>query len=289
MGMQSKKELMFRVLVNKFHETSKDLFLRNMPKDEASQIMSLDVSSKDASLLMLQPESFLEKIHFSWLLPAFAKIPEKLKPSVLASLPDAHAKGFSKTLSIPIKKIDLTPPFKRFLINALYTQFEKKEILPLEFLSENPLFPLLNFSKQELVSFIDYLGLYDLAEELRHIVEKNLLQSIYSCMTPKKQQFLKNCFNQKEKIITPRLELQNWDRSCLSLEKLLHKRGMQRLAHALCGKHQDFVWHVIHTLDSGRGTLIVSHYKKEEIPNVTQAITQQVVNLINFLNKTSKK
>lgn len=288
MNMQSKDWLIFRILLNRFHPKSNELFLKNMPQDEARFVLNQKFSSTDVSLLLTQPESLIEKIHYSWLLDTFNKIPKSLHASILASMPDVQYKALSQALNIPEKKLNLSPIAKRFLINMLYAQFEKKEILPLEFLPENPLLFLCSLKKQQLVTLIDYLGIYDLAEEIRHIVEKNLLKDIYSCIPLKKQHFLKNCLNQKEKLVTPRLDLDNWDRDSQKLEKILHKRGMIRLSHALSGLHPDFIWHLIHLLDSGRGRIIASHYKEEEIPSVSQALIAQVINVNNYLNKTSE-
>jgi hypothetical protein len=288
MNMQSKDWLMFRVLLNKFHSDSTDLFLKNMPQTDSAQVLRQNITSKDAASMLAQPTSLIEKVHYSWFLDTFKEIPEALKPSILASLPLNHAEGIAKTLNIPFTKLKLSDPFKRFLINTLYTRFEKKEILPIEFLPETSLTLLSSFTKAKLVTIIDFLGIFDLAEEIRHIVEKNALKSIYEAIPPKKQQFLKQCLNQKEKLVTPRCDLDNWDKTADSLNKLLHKRGMIRLSHALSGQHPDFCWHIIHLLDSGRGKIIAAHYKPHEIPAVSQVLAGQVINVINFLNKSGK-
>lgn len=289
MGMQSKDWLIFRILLNKYHSNSRDLFLKNMPKDEAAKVLDQNFTSIDVERLLIQPEFLLDKIHYSWFLEPFKRLPQGLQSATLASLPEMHAEGISKYLKIPLKKMQISAPFKRFLINTLYTQFEKKEILPNEFLPENPLSPLLGYPKQKLVAIIDYLGLYDLAEEIRHIVEKNLLKNIYACLSLKKQQFLKNILNQKEKLSAPRLELDYDSVERQNLETILHKRGLIRMSQALSGKHKDFVWHIVHLLDSGRGNVISSYYSQEEIPVVSNALTNQVIHVINFLNKTSQK
>ena len=132
MGMQSKDWLIFRILTNKFHPDSRDLFLKNLPSDEAEKVLDQNFSSTDASLLLIQPQFLIEKIHYSWFLETFKEIPKALQPAILASLPKYHADGISKTLNIPFKKMEISLPFKRYLINMLYTRFEKKEILPNE-------------------------------------------------------------------------------------------------------------------------------------------------------------
>ncbi|HRD55127.1 MAG TPA: hypothetical protein PLC42_01890 [Parachlamydiaceae bacterium] len=285
--MQAKDRLMFRVLLNKFHPKTMDAFLKNMPASLAKEISDQTILANDPMHLLSQPQLLIEKVHYSWLLDSFKQLPDGLKPSVLAALPEAHANGISKAFKFPVQKIDHSPPFKRFLINFFYSRFEKKEVLPLEFLPETELNVLTSFSKPMLVAIIDYLGIYDLAEEVRHIVEKNLLTSLYAVLSPKKQHFLKLCLNQKEKLVTPRLGIESWDGQKESLEKILHKRGLIRLSHALTGAHPDFLWHIVHLLDSGRGTIIAAHYKPDQNPAVSAALTAQVLNVINFLNKKS--
>lgn len=287
MSMQAKDRLMFRVLLNKFHPKTSDAFFKNMPGSLVNEIKEQDILADDPSHLLTPAISLINKVHYSWLLNAFDKLPDSLKPSLLASLSEPHASRISKTYKMPIKEMELSPPFKRYLINFFYSLFEKKEILPLEFLPENSLNSLTTFSKPMLVAIIDYLGIYDLAEEVRHVVEKNLLTNLYAALTPKKQHLLKMCLNQKEKLTTPRLELENWDKQKESLEKILHKRGLIRLSHALAGAHPDFLWHVVHILDTGRGTIIAAHYKSSKNFAASDALAAQVLNVINFLNKKS--
>jgi len=66
----------------------------------------------------------------------------------------------------------------------------------------------------------------------------------------------------------------------------LHRRGIMRLGYALSGQHPDFIWHLSHRLDIGRGRLLKKNNFKNEIAGVTMPLQQQVANIINFINKT---
>lgn len=287
MKLESKDRLIFRILLNQFHGSKSDLFLKNVPTEFSKKILEETLPATNALLLLKQSNELVNEVHYSWLLEAFKKFPDRLKGPLLSVLPTEIANGISKTFNIPIENLSLAPSMKRFLINDFFKKFERMEILPLEFLEPNPLSCLSEFTKTELVRIIDYLGIYDLAEEVRHIIEKNLIKTLYAAIPEKKLHFLKTCLNQKEKLVTPRLDLTQWNLKKDSLEKLLHKRGLIRLSHALSGQSKDFVWHLIHKLDIGRGKIIEAHYSEEEIPLVSKALCQQVMNVINFLNKKS--
>lgn len=295
-AMHNKNWLMFGVLVNRFHQKSPETFLRSLPKEVSQKTSIQEVLSDEASLLIAQPEERLTKIHYSWLVEAFDKIPDQLKPSVLSSLTEETASGITQLYctrpgsvnvdSARQSQIDLSYPVKRFLINTLYKNFEKREILPVPFIPKTTLSPLASLSKKQITKIIDFLGLYDLAEELRHIVDKNTLKNIYDKLSAPQQRFLRFSIHQKGKLVADRLniELQAIDKK--KLEIVLHKRGILRLAKALSGQHPDLVWHIAHTLDSGRGQLLLRYYQEEPISGISTALTLQVLNVIKFLKKS---
>src|SRR5262249_37799794 len=144
---------------------------------------------------------------------------------------------------------NIAPPIKSFILNMLYSYLKAEKHLPKEYLPESDLSALLKWSKKKLISLIDYLGLYDLAIEIRHIVNPNYLKNIYSCLTPKQQYFLKVCLHQKERLTTPKLGIDPTKQDCDRLKKLVHRRGLARLGKALAGQHMDAVWYLAHTLD----------------------------------------
>lgn len=280
--MQAKGWIMMRVLLNRFHKGSPESALNILSQDEVKTIMGLKFNSEDFKPMLAKTEAQLSKIHYSWLLPAIEKLPPNVRSIVVGALAKAQVIGLSKQFS-PKDTSPISPLVKDFLLNSIYRYVQDPNVMPLEYLPQGPLNRLFDFEKQELVELIDFLGLYDLAIEIRSIVDKKILQQVYNCMTPKKQQFLRICLHQKEKITTPRLELEGWHGDCKKLNALLHKRGLLRLGKALAGQHPDFLWHFTRILDTGRGAIISKYYQKEAIPNVTTALTQQVINVMNSL------
>lgn len=284
--MQNKNWLMFRALVSRFHQKSPEVFLRSLPREVSQKASEEEVLSDEVPLLVAQPEQLLHQVHYSWLAEAFDKIPDPVKPSVLSSLKKETASGIAHLKNVEHSRVELSAPVKRFLINTLYKNFKKKDFLPAPFISKSPLSPLANLSKERLIAIIDFLGLYDLAEELRHIVDKNILKSIYAKLSMPKQRFLRSSIHQKEKLVADRLDLDLQATDQKKLNIVLHKRGILRLSKALSGQHPDLAWHIAHILDSGRGQLLLRYYREEPVPGISSALTTQVINVINFLKKS---
>lgn len=279
---------MIRVLLQRFARSDREAIFKNLPQSTVQNILNQEIHSDDVSLLLAQPQELIGKVHYSWLQEAFNRIPSALAPFVLTALPKPHAEGLSRLSGQPISSIVLAEPINRFLVNTLYESFEKREILPLEYLPPSPQSNLLKLSKAELSQVFNFLGLYDLADAIRHIVDKKRLTIIYACLDVEQQRFLRNCLHQKEKLVISKIALDQWDGDRKKLEIMLHKRGIMRFGKAISGEHPDFVWHIVHTLDSGRGKNLLSFYEPKGIPGVTDALGLQLNSVINFLNKKTK-
>ena len=77
---------------------------------------------------------------------------------------------------------------------------------------------------------IDLLGMYDLAHEMRQIVDKTLLQKIHGVLSRDQHSFLQFANKQSIKWTPPKLNLVGWDGDAKKLRNLLHYRGLFRLA-----------------------------------------------------------
>lgn len=283
--MQGKSWILLRVLMNRFQQKSSDTILDYLPEEDSKGVLAQTVTSNNPAIALLQPEEMLAKIHYSWMLSALKAIPEPIQNSILFALPHTSAAKLRQLLNLPpLKKgIKLASPVKTFLINTLYSHVKGHEILPLEFLPVTNLSPLATWTKQDIVQMVDLLSMFDLADEVRNIIDKDRLKKIYACITPSQQQFLRTCLHQKERIAASKLKLEQWSGDRKQLEKLLHRRGLIRLAKALSGQHPDFIWHISHTLDVGRGTLLLANYSKTATPQITPVLVQQVINLMNLI------
>lgn len=285
--MQSKTSAFFKVLINRFHPGINPAFFKSLPSDGVKEAFAETTASQDTSTAFTWPGDLISRTHYSWLAPHIEMLPEGLKDPVVNALPDVQFKGIRKLLKLKSPRMQMTPDVKAFLLGRLYQQWQPKDALPPQYLPHSLLSGLFSLSKAELVDLIDLLAMYDLAEAIRHIVGKRHLKALYFCLSVQKQQFLRICLHKKEKLATPKLDIEKWDGSKEHLTALLHRRGMLRLGKALCGQSRQFLWNIVHTLDTGRGNALAEYYQEDQIPGVTPLLIQQVISVINFLKPES--
>jgi len=287
--MHEKSCVMLRLLLNRYHGGEVETLLRGLPEEDSQKILNIPIESSDVQAVLEQPQDAIKNIHYSWLISPMQEIEKNKLPVVLSLLPEPHSSKLRKALNETSAPLELTPSAKSFLMTQLYHSFKFNEVLPVEYLPVTDMTPLVHLHKNELIEIIDFLGIYDLAEEIHHIVNKKLLEEIYTCLTRKKQKFLRNCLHQKEKLVTQRLELEHWDGDCTKLSKILHHKGMVRLGYAISGQHKDLIWHITHILDTGRGEKLARYCSKDPISGVTDTLKKQVKEVITFFKQASKK
>lgn len=264
---------MLRVLINRYSERSGNALLQFLPPDEQQAISRISTQSKDLTPI-LHPENRLCQMHSSWLKEIADEFPDRLKPALQSALEELDGKKGDITLS---------KAGKTFIISQLCEKLKIHDHLPMEYLGENEFSSLLKWTKKELVDLIDFLGLYDLASEVRQIVNKAQLTNIYSCLTSQQLSYLKICLRQKEELITPKLGIDHNKQDCPKLKQTIQRRGLSRLGKAFIGQQDDFVWTIARILDMGRGNIILNEYHSQTPSKIASVLKQQVLNVMNFL------
>lgn len=291
--MPAKSAVMLRVLLNRFHRSPPDALMRYLPAGEAQAVRSWDIPAVDVTPGLAKPLDQIKRIHYSWLLPVFKQLDPSLQLIMLSALPEAYQTKLNKTLKLPgsspTKQALLPSPVQHYLLNILYSRIKPNEVLPAAFLPPTPLTQITSLNKKQLVELIDFMGLHDLAESIRHIINKHFLTKLYNCLTAKQKQFLRICLHKPEKVASTRMNLAKWNGEQQTLDTMLQWRGLVRLGKALCGQHPDFVWHLTHLLDSGRGAILLQHYTPEAVPGITLHLIQQVNSMMDFLYPTDNK
>lgn len=282
--MQLRRQVLLRVLLNHYHRGPLDALLAALPKTGGEEIKSLEIRANNPAPAIAKATELVQGIHFSWFIPFIQSQPEELQPLIISSFSEHHFSRLTAFLKKPIEPVPLAPAVKEYLINLAY-QSLKPHPLPKPFLFQSSLAFLLDLSKDELVEVIDFFGLYDLASGIRHMIDKNSLRKVYACLSAKKQQFLRICLHKREAITTSSLELSKWAGDCRTLESLLHQRGLFRLGKLVSGQHPDFIWHLVHTLDTGRGNILAKHVSVKAAPKIATALDQQLGVLMNFLKR----
>lgn len=279
---------MLRVLLNRYHEGATESVLEGLPKESSQKVLEQNIDALDPSKVLVQPVNKIKQIHYSWFISSLKKLSKNKRALALSVFPEPQATKLIEVLNETLVPLRQSVAIRTFLLNRLYPDFKLPDVLPVDYLPPSELTQLVKMKKAEIINLIDFLGLYDLAEEIRHIVDKKLLEKIYRCLSQRKHRFMRICLHQKEKLITQKLQLEHWDGDCQKLGKLLHHRGMVRLGYALSGQHQDLVWHIVHILDAGRGNKLTRYYHKSEIPGVSKALRSQSLAVMHFFKERAK-
>lgn len=286
--MEAKTLIMQRLLLNRFHRNAEDGFLKKIPQDEVKAILNQNIHSQDIQELFIPARKKLSTIHYSWFIPIFEKISEAMRPLLISILPESVSMGLCKHFKEKHLPFSVSPAISDYFCGQVEKELDLQSILPMKFLPPSPLNALTELTKHDLVELIDFLALFDLAEEIKHIVDQKYLKQIYACLSPKKQKYLRVCLHQKVKFSAPKLSLEQWGGDCKKLEDILHRRGMQRLGTALVGQHEDLLKHIMLILDTGRAAIIQKIYAENKFSGISEMIIQQVVSALNFLNKKSQ-
>lgn len=287
--MQDRSSTYLRLLLNRYHKGPHEAVLTSFPEEKARQVTELPLRTSDIEAILYAPLENLNRIHYSWMLDTLKKIPEPSVLYLLAMIQKEKAEKLKAALGIRSKVPSLSPLMRKFILKYLANDIPFKDTPPFSHIVESELSALAHLQKQELIQLIDFLGLYDLSEEIHNIVDKRLLEKIYNALTPKKKSYVKKCLLSKEKLVTNRLNLEYWDGDPEKLSKLIHHRGMVRLGYALCNQDNNLIWHITHILDSGRGKKLLRYINDKEIPGVTKTLREQVLDVMAFFKKGSKK
>jgi len=286
--MEKKALIMLRVLINRYHKGSTDKILDPLSQDTMKKVLDQNIRSDDVASAIKKPERILEKIHYSWMIEPLKKISPLLQPYFLQALSEEKKEYLKQALEQELPEIPLSPPVKSFFLEELAKQMNVHEVIPASYLPKTPLLPLAYLSKKKLERVIDLLGIYDLANEIRQVINKQHLQHLYKCLSKLRLKYLNIVMYLPEKFTHEKLGIEEYRGDQKRLERVLHKRGLIRLAKALSGEKQDLLWHINHILDTGRTTVLQKFSSEKEIPILTQALIQQTLHALNFMEKEDK-
>lgn len=281
--MDKNNRTFLRLLVNRYHHRQSELLLKHLLPKVAEKVKALTIDADQIEPYLRRHEMLIGKVHYSWLVSPLKTFDTEKRALVLALLPQevvSRLKDHFKEAQTPV---ELTPIGKKFFQALFLADLFPDAPLPITHIPKMKLSFLADMSKLELVELIDFLGLYDLAEELQYVLDKKVLEMMYKAIGKKRQFFLQKTLHQKEKMVSQRLKIEQWNGDEQTLLRLLHQKGMIRLGYALSGAHPDFTWYLSHLLDIGRGQKISEYCFKDAIPGVTETLSKQVINTAKFL------
>ncbi|MEM8629398.1 MAG: hypothetical protein AAGF04_04950 [Chlamydiota bacterium] len=231
-----------------------------------------DVAFSPASFSL---SSLLRDVHYSWFV---SFLQQQDAPHLFFPLfRERTGKKLAKALDIPWTLPKLSPCFSRYLVQILEESlFHERATLPMEYMQKMPLFPLLTKTKKELVALIHHLSLFDIAIEMRQLVEQRRLQELSDSLGEGDQAIIAEI----SKALPPPLFPRTAYRDFPSFQQEMHKRGIVRLGIALLQTNKDFLWHITRRLDEGRGTLLLQTYEKKALAKHTQDMVSSVLGIL---------
>lgn len=283
--MKTPSGLFLKVLLNRTTSSGVAVNLQAIPEKDFEAVSACPVSSNDLAPLLEHKSRTLSKWHYSWIHNLLEPFDKNERSAVMVLFNERQQQEAAKLFNEVHTPQKLTPIALKFYKYYFYPKLNWDSVLPQEYLPEGPYNYLLNLKKNELVKAMDFLGLYDLAHEMKRIVANKLLKDIYTCLNKEQQQFLRQCMHAKDNVMTPNLHLEIWNGEKKALMQLLHRRGISRMALALSGQHPDLIWHLAHILDTGRGQLLQKITQKAKVPSLSDAVGLQLENVLNTLFK----
>jgi hypothetical protein len=257
-----------------------------LPPSKRKQLQSLRFANPDWLASDLQIEDALDLIHPSWILPLLH--PGLTPPEigfVLASLGATQASFLKSKLHYVRPLPSLTPTGRSYLRNDLLQKIPGYEDLaPMQALPESTLNMLAKLSFNDLLKLIFSLGLKDLSQYLKVIIDKNKRKAIEGALSAEEWQMLEQLSMKKDPLASGKEVFDAWNLEPEKLRLLIEQRGINRLAKALFGEHPSLHWYVLHILDTARANFL--HKVCTESPKATnEFLKAQIVETAQGLIK----
>jgi len=281
--MRKKSEIPFlKALLEK--SGRKESLIEFFPPEKADDIRRMGPISADF-VSLLSPLGWAEDIHYSWFFEILKPMPKTMQMNMISLLSPLQAKGLTKLFEFTHAQ-KVSHFLGVFYMHLLKKKMMKEDVLPKHQIPFSEMNVLLDLNNKQLIYLIDLLGIYDLAQDLRQIVDKEILEKIYAALPKDMLQFLQYCSRQPVKWVSPKLNLQSWDGSKKQLNGLLHQRGLFRLARALSGENPHFQWHLFHRLDTARVKVMQSSLIQKYEPVQVSYFKNQVLDLAKRVQKS---
>jgi hypothetical protein len=263
----------------------KEALLNAMPSAERQKFEALPKTLGDPTQGFLSIEKRLAQIHTSWFAPFLRTLPEREIRLFLSALSESQVDDLKQLLRFAGDLTRLKKAAKQYLQTTLHQKLTENEddLLPIECLPSSPFSSLLNLKLSDLNALIDYLGMHDLAVEVRRIIEKTRLKKIEQSLSEQEKNYLKILLQSQEPVVFPPMGIANWQGDVESLRTLINQRGVNRLAKALYGEHPSFIWHLTHKMHVDLGTLFQKLYAPLESASATKVLNSQVLELLSYM------
>ena len=286
--MNTSSWIVFKNLFQRLSPEKQQALRPFLSSEDQEQLKELSEHKQISFDTLLSLKKRLANIHYSWFIPFLEPFSERDKVHILSAIEPSQAEKLKTLLSIS----DQVKPLQFHALNYLqetlfsYLTSDQEEFILEEFLPNHPLNPLLLLSKNQLQMLANYLGLHDLALELKHVVKAEQIKNIQKVLTPPERDYVKQLLKKKEPVSFARLNLDQWDGNEDKLKNILHHRGFNRLGKALFGCHPSLLWHLSHRLDTGRTKILRKFFTEMNNKQAQEKLIHQILELMEFIKQT---
>lgn len=280
-----------RALIEKFHGKVEPLKASFSPglADKLEQTQM----PKDKGAVI--PSGFIDipfglgGFHFSWALPLFQDRSDFEKALFISVLPPDIGAQLRNRLKIKERPLALSPQVRKWVYKEIIAKICPHVLFSEDIIEDSPISRLQLLSKRELELLSDYMGLFDLAEELRKVIDKPTITKVYAELSSKEIVFLEQCLTRRFLWRLPPIGLETWLKNPSGFRHVLQKRGLARLCVGLSGEDPFLIEKLIFTLDMGRAKILKHLVKSSPIEPATTLVQKQVIELFDLLFANHQK
>ncbi len=281
-----KRACFFQALNREYGRTLGGDLFKVLPDSFSMEVREAPLVEAPLKNFLQNPFERLSYIHYSWLLEPLKNFSPFERDFAVSILDDVLKKGLKKSVTF---EENPPPPFIRDILFKKWISFVfPKEQLPIQCLPKTEFSFLLELPKNQLVSLINYLGLCELADLLKRVVDKKQIMTFFSFLTKDEQYFLKQSMQKKELFRLNDKTFQTLLKKGMAGEKslrdYLHTQGLIRLGIILSKTGEEFLWHFGHKLDTGRAKILLKYSSKTVPDPIKEALTMQFFSVLNKLN-----
>lgn len=270
-------------------EAHKSHLLNYLPDGAREYLLSLGEAAIDPKSCSFSPLSLLTEIDPSWFLPHLSTFSENDANILISILSPEQKERISAELTLNEESFRPSKLATGFITNRLtsFLTMDTPPIKPILCLRNHPLIFLLDLKREQIEKMIFFLGLHDLAPELKRTVETRLLKSVDEILEEDEKLYLKSLMEKRSLIQFTPLKLTGWDRQKNSFDEVIRARGLNRLAKALFGSDDSFFWYLMHKLEKSYAYTLKKLAVDPKNPKAQKALQEEVTDATKYILESS--
>jgi hypothetical protein len=275
--MGTQQGLFLKALIERFPNPALHAVLEAAPEEFVAKFRTLpDTAGIAPEMVWKSSRILLLSIHPSWHEEILEHCPQVLQPVLRNVLCDAQQHRF-----------DIKNPMTLFLLDYLISQWSDKDIQGLAAIEGTPLQWMADCTEQQLDKIAELLAVYDVADIIRHIVDKKILQNILQPFSSLQQRYLRTLLRRPAHSVTLNKDLLSLIRDDPEkAKKHLAQRGLERFGQALKDAPPSLLWHVLHHIDR-QAAQAVSNIMSRSASDIELARARKsAIHAYEFLKRT---